>query len=214
MSTDGRSENQPQLPSLADLFRPRPESQRGTNWQNFRGFPRQREITQRQIEQAAAARLAQEGQINFNRRDGVWTNADGTQTPLSQMTDARLHDLVCWCVNQRHILKREYGATTDENAAYLSAELWLRERPLFISLVLLAAQRAITLPPTVFSYINRIVLPFLERIRDANNGEIDLDPASPEHDPALLEQQQDTLDRLAQLKLRNDYGPTLRHLDL
>lgn len=209
MSTDGRSDNQPQPPSLESLFTPRPGATPA--WQNFAGFPRQRQLARQQAAAAAYERIAQEGDIDFARRDGLWTNADGTLVPLAQMTDARLYDLVCWCVTERFVLFRRYGRPEHR---ILSAELWLREQPLFLSLVLLAAQRKVTLPPTVFRYIDKTVLPFLERIRDGSNGEIDLDPPPPEHDPDLLAQQQDALDRLSQLRLKDNYGLNLRHLDI
>lgn len=154
------------------------------------GTARQREIAGRNRMNEIMRELACESEIDWNRTDSIWIDINGDQIQVQELTDARLHGIICWAVQTCTANFERYA--TDLERTFRQPKFWLCERSLFRSLVVELARRELSLPRHIFQFIESTFLPQLESGRPAATIE------TPFRNSKLLEEQRSTLLRIQQ----------------
>lgn len=124
--------------------------------------------------------------IDWKRSDRFWREQDGTVVAFDTLPDKRIWEIVIWMVNA-HLSLAKAWATKME--ACFGPSGWLAQQPMFKALVIEAANRGLSFPPSTFSYIR-------DRL-DVTSGEAPQREAEPWRNEKLRAVQQEAMNRIA-----------------
>lgn len=186
-----------------EIAPPRPQSfqarqaARENLQRNLRG---QRPATVQSAIEAVRMTALQHGHIHFEFEE-FWPSAEhSNRRAVAQMTDRELWNVITYCVRERGSLHTFYA---EEDDRLVVAECWIRDRPLFESLLAQAVARELAFADDVAS--------FLRQFCASTTGEADVVPWE---DLEARESQRDLRQQLSnqQRQKRNRRGRDSRQL--
>ena len=166
-------------------------------------LPRQRQ--QREAAEDAAVQAAREAtnKIDWDRDDGFWRDLDGSVIPFAELEDRRLWQLIIWLVENAGRACTAWASPLER--AFGPAK-WLASRPIFKALVVEAATRGLTFPPTTFNFIR-------DHLSDLPKQQSRAADAEPWRNEQLRQAQKATMDQIAGI-IPEPYEKERRNIDL